>query len=307
MHHLLSDGSQIGFEDLHIARLRRPPPGLGLTLRVRKPNISKERHRKASKERYETHEEMPVAPMGMPEKPAAPCAPRTPTEQQASPGSEQASLSWCNSVLDTLQDDAVSMLPTPSQSEAFLPRSNTDQAMSNAPHDLVSSRDLVSSDLLDGRMLPLRDREMLPLHRIRLALALGPAPRDWRHVSQLKEGGINLAGQVDEIDDEVDEITCKSTTCPAIFEPCDLAISQAQLVRPDISTRLTCDASRTNRSSPSSKVTRIKGVNMHEDYFGVHHLTRMEPSNLLLPSEAGGPPRPSHWPAPRPKVASCAL
>ena len=168
-----------------------------------------------------------------------------------------------------------------------------DQAMGDAP------RDLVSLDLLE-------ENSMLPLHRLRLELALDPPLQaDGRHVLLLKMQGIDLADEADEIDAEVDEITRKKTACSAIIAPCDLAISETQQTRQEIGARPTRDARRAHRSSPPVRATRIKGVHMQEDYFGVLPLTRsdtrMEPSNLLLPAAAGGPPRPSHWPAPRSK------
>ena len=163
------------------------------------------------------------------------------------------------------------------------------QAMGDAP------RDLVSLDFLEGNVFP--------LHRLRLALALDPARQaDGRHVSLLKMQGIDLADEAEEIDAEVDEITRKSLATIAL---CDLATSETQQVQPEIGACLTRDASRAHRSSPPARATRIKGVHMQEDYFGVFPLTRsdtrMEPSNLLMPASAGGPPRPSHWPAPRSK------
>ena len=163
-------------------------------------------------------------------------------------------------------------------------------------------RDLVSLDLLEGN-------NMLPLHRLRLELALDPPLQaDGRHVLLLKMQGIDLADEADEIDAEVDEITRKKMACSAIIAPYDLAISETQhcqMSQQEIGTRPTRDAGRPHRSSPPVRATRIKGAHMQEDYFGVLPLTRsdtrMEPSNLLLPAAAGGPPRPSHWPAPRSK------
>ena len=167
-----------------------------------------------------------------------------------------------------------------------------DQAMGDAP------RDLVSLDLLEGN-------SVLPLHRLRLELALDPPLQaDGRHVSLLKMQGIDLADEADEIDAEVDEITRKKTACSASIAPCDLAGFDTMVQRPrqmqqEISARRTREACRIHVSSPLVRATRIKGVHMQEDYFGVLTLTRsdtrMEPSNLLLPAAAGGPPRPKHW------------
>jgi len=128
MQHLLHfpDASKTNFEDhLHLARLRRPPPKPQRAracsaaeppghVQARKPRVSKERLRKASKERHEInsapHPTGPLASKTLLKLPVQPCsapgrsAPSVATEQQASLGS-------CH----TLQH----VLPTPSQWEAF--------------------------------------------------------------------------------------------------------------------------------------------------------------------------------------------
>ena len=85
---------------------------------------------------------------------------------------------------------------------------------------------------------------------------------------------------------EVNEITRIKMSCSTINAPCDLTTAEIQQVQSEIG------------ASPPGRATCNHGMLLQEDHFPLTRLgTRMEPSNLLLPTEARRPPRPSHWPA----------
>ena len=133
MQHLLH--LEADFEDhLHVARLRRPPPKPQRTstepshLQARKPKISKERLRKASKERYETSTALQPAGLAsetllkLPEQLSAPGGSASPV------ATEQSLLGSCHTVV-TFPHEAMGVLPTPSQSEAFRSTTPDQQAI----------------------------------------------------------------------------------------------------------------------------------------------------------------------------------
>ena len=136
MQHLLH--LEADFEDhLHVARLRRPPPKPQRTstepshLQARKPKISKERLRKASKERYETS--TALQPSGL----ASETRLKLPEPQICAPGGSASPVSTEQSLLCSChtQHEAMSVLPTPSQSEAFRSTTLDQQAI-----DMIDSR-----------------------------------------------------------------------------------------------------------------------------------------------------------------------
>ena len=142
MQHLLHfPDAKADFEDhLHVARLRRPPPkpqrarACSATepshVQARKPKISKERLRKASKERYETS--TALQPAGL----ASETLLKLPEQLSAAGGSaspvwpctEQSLLGSCHTVVTSLHE-AMGVLPTPSQSEAFRSTTPDQQAI----------------------------------------------------------------------------------------------------------------------------------------------------------------------------------
>ena len=109
-------------DHLHLARLRRPPPKAQRVracseppgnVQARKPKISKECLRKASKERYEIS--TAPHPTGL--------ASETLLKLPEQPSSEAVERAGSSHTVVTLQHEDLGVLPTPSQSEVF--RSNT--------------------------------------------------------------------------------------------------------------------------------------------------------------------------------------
>ena len=139
--------AETDFEDhLHVARLRRPPPKLQRAracsatepshVQARKPKISKERLRKASKERYETSTALQPAGLAsetllkLPEQLSAPGGSASPV------ATEQSLLGSCHTVV-TAQHEAMGVLPTPSQSEAFRSTTPDQQAIIQIEREIV--------------------------------------------------------------------------------------------------------------------------------------------------------------------------
>ena len=80
---------------------------------------------------------------------------------------------------------------------------------------------------------------------------------------------------------EVNEITRIKMSCSTINAPCDFTTAEIQQVQSEIG------------ASPPGRAICNYGMLLPLTHLG----TRMEPSNLILPTEARTPPRPSHWPA----------
>ena len=149
------------------------------------------------------------------------------------------------------------MLPTPSHSELGLPQQHA------RPQTMIL-------EYIDGQRSI--THYMTRAHTINLHVdqAMGDAFRDLVSLDLL----------------EVNEITRIKMSCSTINASCDHTTAEIQQVQSEIG------------ASPPGRATCNHGMLLREDHFPFTRLgTRMEPSNLLLPTEARRPPRPSHWPA----------